>query len=359
MISKPSTLYRFVLAFFCTIAMLQQKASMSSQRNFDVVLPEDRVPPDKHCPTTPHMHDHLCSHNNIIQSNTIASFDTDSVPLYIDSCVTGGLTGFKSDFTPGTLREIEPAHAATTAGTTSLVAEGIATYEVLTDDRQLHTITTKMSYAPSSKYRLLSPQWLGKQERDDGIPKDKRTQCVISDEECTLHLHNRTMSVTIPHDPIMKVPVVRVNPGIRNFQCFATALNSVVQSDSCTPFDFGEDYSDNNIVALYSVQDQRERQHNDAAKLIEINSDLNDKLLALQHDYKAATAAEPLTPVQSELLSLHVKLNHAVPIKDIQQLAASGLLPKRLATCKRPACASCCYGNSHLKPWRVKGKVNK
>ena len=97
--SKPSTLYRFVLVFFYTIAMLQQKASMSSQRNFDVVLPEDRVPPDKHHPPTTHMHDHLCSHNNIIQSNTISSFDTDSVPLYIDSCVTGGLTGFKSDFT--------------------------------------------------------------------------------------------------------------------------------------------------------------------------------------------------------------------------------------------------------------------
>ena len=175
-----------------------------------------------------------------------------------------------------------------------------------------------MSYAPSSKYRLLSPQWLGKQERDGGVPKDKRTQCIISDEEFTLCLHNRTKSVTIPHDPIMKVPVVQVNPGIRNFQSFATAFSSVVQSDSCTPFDFDEDYFEEDIVALNSVQDHREKQHIDAAKLIEINSDLNDKLVALQHDYKSATVAEPPTPVQSELLSLHVKLNHAVPIKDIQ-----------------------------------------
>ena len=194
------------------------------------------------------MHAHLCSHNNIIQSNTISSFDTESVPLYIDSGVTDGLTGFKSDSIPGTLREIEPAHDETTSRATSIIAEGIANYDVLTDDGQLHTTTTKISYAPSSKYRLFSPQWLGRQERDAGVPKNERTQCLISDEGCTLHLHHITKFVAVPHDPIMKVPVVLVNPGIRNYQNFATALNSVVQSDSSASFDCDHDYFENEIV---------------------------------------------------------------------------------------------------------------
>ena len=59
------------------------------------------------------------------------------------------------------------------------------------------------------------------------------------------------------HDLIMKMPVVHVNLGIRNYQNFATAFNSVVQTDCCTSFDFDEDYIENGIVALRSVEDHR------------------------------------------------------------------------------------------------------
>ena len=83
-----------------------------------------------------------------------------------------------------------------------------------------------------------------------------------------MHLHRRTKSVTIPHDTIVKVHVVRVNPGIRNYQNFVTAFNSVVQSEVSNSFDFDHDYFGNEIFAFRSVEHHREQQHQDAAKLI-------------------------------------------------------------------------------------------
>ena len=95
----------------------------------------------------------------------------------------------------------------------------------------------------------------------------------------------------------MKSPVVRVNPGIHNYQNLDTAFNSVVQSDSNTSFEFDHDYFENEIFALRSVEHHREKYHQDVAKFIEINEDLNKRLEALQQDYKTATTAEPPTPV--------------------------------------------------------------
>ena len=94
----------------------------------------------------------LCSHNKIIQSNAISSFDVDSVPFCICSYVTQGLTSFKSDFIPGFLQYVEHESTETTAGTTSIIAEGLVRHTLLTDDGHLHTITTTMSYDPTNQY---------------------------------------------------------------------------------------------------------------------------------------------------------------------------------------------------------------
>ena len=73
----------------------------------------------------------------------------------------------------------------------------------------------------------MSPQWLGIQERKQGVPKDKRSQCETDDEEATLLFDNRTKIFTVKHDANMLVPLV--NPGVKNHQSFYTAFCSVVQ----------------------------------------------------------------------------------------------------------------------------------
>ena len=48
-----------------------------------------------------------------------------------------------------------------------------------------------MVYAPQSKYRLISPQWIGIQERENEVPKDKQSKCDIDDEEAIFFFDNR------------------------------------------------------------------------------------------------------------------------------------------------------------------------
>ena len=88
-----------------------------------------------------------------------------------------------------------------------------------------------MAYAPSNKYRLMSPQWLGIQERKQGVPKDRCSQCKIDDEEAALLFDNIKRRVTVKHDPKMIVPVLRENPSINKYQSFPTSFFSIMQNE--------------------------------------------------------------------------------------------------------------------------------
>lgn len=54
--------------------------------------------------------------NNTYENGEAIRFDSDSASLYVDSCVTGGLTGFKQDFIEGTCVDVEERTSDTTAG---------------------------------------------------------------------------------------------------------------------------------------------------------------------------------------------------------------------------------------------------
>ena len=56
-------------------------------------------------------------------------------------------------------------------GKVSITGEKLADHKILDDNGQSLTLTKKMSCAPLSKFRIMSPQWLGMQERNIGIPR--------------------------------------------------------------------------------------------------------------------------------------------------------------------------------------------
>ena len=93
--SGQRSFHSSILYVFCFIALLKCKASISRQGNFNLELIEDRAPPEKLSHTTHELARNVFSRSIIIQRNTISLFDTDSVPLCIDSCDTQGLTRFK------------------------------------------------------------------------------------------------------------------------------------------------------------------------------------------------------------------------------------------------------------------------
>ena len=83
----------------------------------------------------------------------------------------------------------------------------------------------------------MTPQWLGIKERNQGVPKDKISQYNIDDQEAVLLFDNRTIGFTIKHDPKMLVPILNVNPGIKNchsFQLpFASLFKIEKRSNAC------------------------------------------------------------------------------------------------------------------------------
>ena len=81
--------------------------------------------------------------------------------MYLEPCVAAGLTGFKRDFIDGPHMEVTERSSDTTAGKANIIGEDIAAYTFKDDTVELCTIKTHMTYAPSSKHRLMPPQWLG------------------------------------------------------------------------------------------------------------------------------------------------------------------------------------------------------
>ena len=96
------------------------------------------------------------------------------------------------------------------------------------DSGELYILHTKMAYASQSKYRLMALQWLGMQDKERAIPKDKRCRCELDNEEAILYIDKRRRKVTIKYDPKMLVPMLNVNPGIKNFQSFNVVFNNII-----------------------------------------------------------------------------------------------------------------------------------
>ena len=161
----------------------------------------------------------------------------------------------------------------------------------------------------------------------------------------------------------MLVPVLNVNPGIRNYQSFHKAFCSIIHNDGLNIEEdpiIDSNFIENDGIALSALDPKTHlSKYVDAVELISKNKDLERKLSKVQEEAKLIGTAETLSKDQGELLCLHERFNHVISIVDLQILAAAGHFPKRLSICTCPACASCYYSLAQHKAWRSKGKHNK
>ena len=296
----------WMLKILVSLTLLHQTGALSCERTYDVSSLANRVPPDKsihHLKKPSHKISSL-SLNSIDDGGEVTKFDTNSESLFIDSCATGGLTGFKSDFIEGSYHEIEERSSDTTTGKTTIIGEGIATCKLKDGNGDLFIVLTKMACAPQTKFRLMSPQWLGIQDKERGMPKDKRCRCEMDEEEKILCLDERQRTGTIEHDPNMLVPVLNVNPGVKNFQSFNVAFNNIIQDEVF----FDDDLilaHDANVdqemegVALNAIDPNTHlTKYEDAVELVSKNADLEDKLMKLQKEFKLIGTKDVLSKDQ-------------------------------------------------------------
>jgi len=141
------------------------------------------------------------------------AFDSDSFEVFLDSCVTQALTGFKLDFIENTFQESKHVAIDTALGSMAITGKDVARFCIQDDDGDFVQLQVPIHYSSKCKYRLITPQWLAKIYRMQGIDRNERTKMEIEDEYSILHLDRRKRKKTIQYHPVWEIPVVCMNIG--------------------------------------------------------------------------------------------------------------------------------------------------
>ena len=129
---------------------------------------------------------------NNANEDELMTFYSDFTHLCLDSCITGGIAGVNSDFIEGLHAEVLERSSYNITGKVIVIGEEFASWTLKDDNVELCTLKTHMAHVPSSKFRLMAPQWLRIQERKQRVPKEKLSQWNIDYEDEVLLFHDRT-----------------------------------------------------------------------------------------------------------------------------------------------------------------------
>ena len=91
-------------------------------------------------------------------------------------------------------------------------------------------------FVPNLKFRLLAPQQITTDEKNNGLPEHERTQMIINVSSSVFLLDKQTKTKTIMHRQEMLIPVMEWNIGFSFFKKFDKAVNTFVNARNM--FDF-------------------------------------------------------------------------------------------------------------------------
>jgi hypothetical protein len=310
------------------------------------------------------------------------SFDTDSLPIYIDNCSTACVTN-KRQHCQGNMRRIR----RTITGIGGKICPKIYVTNIkwdFGDDNGVSTthLVKDGFYIPDAPHNLLSPQhWAW--SKNDHYPIRNGTRCVTYDRSIDLiwdqNSHTRTIDLPVKGS---NVGVIYTTPSINTYTTFLenytadnvydTSIDEPIcmYSAFCHEANIQPTDAENELEeeVVNTLDDEQTEQYfptrdepltvdfdlngptqlpmsrtdqqvaeSDALRALDVNPDKED---ALQHDMR-------------HLLILHHRYGH-MSFKKLQHMATQGILPKRLAKTPVPLCTACLYGKSTKKPWRDK-----
>ena len=111
-------------------------------------------------------------------------------------------------------------------GTLMIHGYGSIAYRVQTDDGSKFTIkVNNQPFVPNSKFRLLAPQQIATDKKNNGLPEHEQTQMIINASSPVLLLKKRTKTKTITHKQEMSIPVMECNIDFSFSKKFDKAVN--------------------------------------------------------------------------------------------------------------------------------------
>ena len=122
----------------------------------------------------------MCLKSSGLRSTDNIKFDSDSVDVFLDTCVTAGATPFKHDFFLNTfVPTIENMEGS--GGKLKIHGYCYIAYRVQIDDGSKFTIkVNNQSLVPNLNFRLIAPQQIETDEKNNGLPKHEQTQININ-----------------------------------------------------------------------------------------------------------------------------------------------------------------------------------
>lgn len=306
------------------------------------------------------IYQHMLSYNasNDIDEDNITQFDSDSVPIRIDNCCSRTLSFCKNDFDLTTFKEIPSDQKVVIKGfgntLTTITHSGTISWHITDDNGVQQNIRIPNSfYVPSSQVRLLSPQHWAQEVRDHA-PNPQGTWCATHHDRVILYWNQGKSIKTIKLDTTKSnTAIMYTVPGTSKYAAFIqelqnASLHTYAYVSELTPQDIdeGPDNYDDDPTYIMKMKPPL----NDITDEVIISDDIDATIYeegdSVTHTYSKLNPSE-------ELLIWHNRMTH-MPMKRLQNLAAQGTLPKRLATCPIPLCPACLYGKSTRKAWRTK-----
>ena len=145
------------------------------------------------------------------------TFDSDSVPIGIDTCTTSSLSGNKNDFV-GKLEKIKNMRLKGVGGSMKISSQGTLRLRFIDDKGAKQMFDIKGSYyVPGLKLRLLSPQQWAKQGPVSNNGMLIRKEITSGDKTI---LKFETGTKTIPHSSKNGLPILYTKPGYRNYASY-------------------------------------------------------------------------------------------------------------------------------------------
>ena len=122
----------------------------------------------------------MCLNSSRLRLTDNIKFDSGSVDMFLETCVTAGATPFKHNFLPNTfVPTIENMEGS--GRKLTIHGYGSISYRVQTDDGSMVTIkVNNQSFVPNLNCCLLAPQKLATDKNNNGLTEHERTQMIIN-----------------------------------------------------------------------------------------------------------------------------------------------------------------------------------
>ena len=310
---------------------------------------------------------------NDVPNKSAVVFDTNSFDIVIDSACSYCITNDASHFI-NRPQQINIPVKGIGGKQINATMKGTVKWSFANDNGQVHDeYISNTFYHKDSPYCLYSPQHVA-QTANDHTPIRNGTMCTTYAKEMELVWDQRRQKRTIPINPLTNIFIMRSAPSNIGFH----AYSNVIEQDRGDEFTintpmFQRRQTDAHVIPnddsdIDEINEGMNRKEETYQKEIEQGNKMYHPDLPIQFDIPERTFDGNLfqLPVedvdiqaesdQAKLLAWHYRLGH-IPFAKIQQMAARGDLPGRLARCQVPKCAACLYGKSTRRAWRTKAPI--